>query len=270
MAETLGGKKAKPPRQKPKDEPAVENNVVPLDNTPPEERLRATLLNGVADLRGLDEKIEAAMSKVKALRSDRKAIVGKLGAAGLPGSLVAEAMKDADNTRTDIAEKEKARAFIRGTFNLATADWQASLAGLPTGAAEEVDWEARGYTDGVMAKDRSAPSECPPERHQAYFKGYDAVMEARALKMTAKPAPKPQAEAPLVLTEAHFAEGTELADASTQTLNADQADNVASYARVIVRFGGFERILKEPGYLDDGTDAAGVSEITPVETGGFD
>lgn len=268
MAETLGAKPKAP--KKPKADKPADDNVVQLDNTPPEERLRSTLLNGVADLRALDEKIDAAMAKVKALRSDRKAIVGKLGAAGLPASLIKEAMDDADNTRTDQAEKEQSRAFIRQTFGLATADWTASLAGLPTGAVEEVDWEARGYTDGVMAKDRSAPPECPPERHQAYFKGYDAVMEARALKMTAKPAPKPQAEAPLVLTEAHFAEGTELADASTQTLNADQADNVASYARVIVRFGGFERVLKEPGYLDDGTDAAGVSEITPVETGGFD
>jgi hypothetical protein len=267
MAETLGGKK-KPPRQKPKADAPTADNVVQLDNTPPDERLRATLLNGVADLRALDEKIETAMSKVKSLRSDRKAVVGRLGAAGLPASLVKEAMDDADNTRTDIAEKEKARSFIRGAFALPTADWAASFEGMPTGAVEEVDWEARGYTDGVMARDRQPPSECPPERQQNWLKGYDAVMEARALKMAPKPkaTPAPKAEEPpLILNESHFVADTALEDASTQTL-VDQAamDNVASHDRVIVRFGDKERVLKEPGYLDNGTDDAGVSEITDV------
>lgn len=268
MAETLGGKpKTKPARQKPKDEaPAADTNVVQLDNTPPEERLRSTLLNGVANLRALDEKIEAKMAQVRALRSDRKAEVGKLGAAGLPASLVKEAMDDADNTRTDQAEKEKARGFIRSTFGLATADWGASLEGMPTGAVEEVDWEARGYTDGVMAKDRKAPTECPPERHQAYFKGYDAVMEARALKTAApKPVEAPNAdEPPLVLNETHFEPDTALEDASIATMLGEHYDNVATYDRVIVRYGDKERVLKEPGYLDDGTDEAGVSAITDV------
>lgn len=269
MAETLGkAPKAKPARQKPKDEaPQADTNVVQLDNTPPEDRLRQTLLNGVADLRGLDEKIEAKMAQVRALRSDRKAVVGKLGAAGLPASLVKEAMDDADNTRTDQAEKEKARAFIRGTFGLATADWAASLEGLPTGAVEEVDWEARGYVDGVMAKDRKAPPECPPERAQNFYAGYDRVMEMRALATAAKPQPSatpPASEPPLILDESAFAPDTALEDASTVTLLDGRQDEVASHDRVLVRFGAQQRWLKEPGYLDNGTDEAGVSEIEAV------
>lgn len=267
MADTLGKAPKAPKKPKAGADTPAPDNVVQLDNTPPDERLRQTLLSGVADLRGLDEKIEQKMAQVRALRSDRKAVVGKLGAAGLPASLIKEAMDDADNTRTDQAQKEKTRAFIRQTFGLATEDWAASLEGLPTGGVEEVDWEARGYTDGVMARDRQPPAECPPERQQNWLKGYDAVMEQRALATAKKPkaAPAPKAEEPpLILNESHFEDGCALEDACTGTLKDEHHDNVASHDRVIVRFGDKERVLKEPGYLDDGTDAAGVSEITDV------
>ncbi len=190
MAETLG-KSARKPRQKPLSEREAdqdtaanehESNVVQLPNVPTEEHLTQTLLNGVADLRKFDDKIAAKMAEVKNLRADRKGVVAKLGAAGLPASLIKEAMDDADNTRTDQAEKEKARGFIRKTFGLATADWSEAFDGLPTGAVEEIDAEAAGYQAGVMAYDRSPPDSCPPERHQDWFKGYDAVMEKRAMK----------------------------------------------------------------------------------------
>lgn len=190
MAETLGGGKRKP-RQKPLSErqaeadAAPESNVVQLPNVPSEDHLTQTLLNGVADLRKLDDKIATQMAAVKNTRADRKAVVAKLGAAGLPASLVAEAMADADNTRTDQAEKEKARGFIRGVFGLATADWSAAFDGLPTGAAEEVDWEARGYTAGVMAHDRDPPDTCPPERQPNWLKGYDAAQTKRAMEIPA-------------------------------------------------------------------------------------
>lgn len=193
MAETLG-KAAKKPRQKPLSERETdantaanqhESNVVQLSNVPSEDHLAQTLLNGVADLRKFDDKIAAKMAEVKNLRADRKGVVAKLGAAGLPASLVAEAMNDADNTRTDQAEKEKARGFIRGVFGLATADWSAAFDGLPTGAAEEVDFEAQGFTAGVMAHDRSPPESCPPERHQNWLKGYDAAQTKRAMEIPA-------------------------------------------------------------------------------------
>lgn len=190
MAETLGGGKRKP-RQKPLSERQAEaetpeSNVVHLPNVPSEDLLAQTLLNGVADLRKFDDKIAAKMAEVKNLRADRKGVVAKLGAAGLPASLIKEAMDDADNTRTDIAEKEKARDFIRDTFGLPKADWGAAFDGLPTGAVEEIDAEAAGHLAGVMAADRTPPDSCPPERHQDWFKGYDAVMEKRAMNF-AKP-----------------------------------------------------------------------------------
>lgn len=278
MAETLGA------ASKPKKTKVPKDNVVPMKpnagtvktgepipNAPPEEVLRSTLLRGVADLRDLDEKIATAMSKVKILRSDRKAVTAKMGAAGLPASLIAEAMADADNSRTDMAEKEKARDFIRDVFGLARADYLNSFDGMPTGAVEEVDWEARGYTAGVMAAERDAPKECPPERHQAYFKGYDRVMEARALSMTGgkkKAGPvEDLEEVPLslvILSEDDFSPDTALEDASTVTATDAGRESIASVQKVIVRFGNRQRVLKEPGYLDDGTDEAGVSEIEDV------
>lgn len=188
MAETLG-KAARKPRQKPLSErqaeaEAPESNVVSLPNVPTEEFLAQTLLNGVADLRKFDDKIAAKMAEVKNLRADRKGVVAKLGAAGLPASLIAEAMADADNTRTDIAEKEKARDFIRDTFGLPKADWGVAFDGLPTGAVEEIDAEAAGHLAGVMAADREVPDNIPPERGQDWLKGYDAVMAKRAAKFT--------------------------------------------------------------------------------------
>lgn len=268
MAETLG---AKPKAPKKKADKPADDNVVQLDNTPPEERLAATLLNGIAELRAVDEKIEQAASRVKNLRADRKAITGKLGAAGIPAAIIKEGMEKAAQARSDQSAYEATRAFVFKTMGLASADWAASLEGLPSAAAEEIDWEARGYVAGVMANDRHPPSECPPDRQQAWFKGYDKVMEARALKMAPKPQVEPGAvdlaEPPLILNETNFASDTSLEDASLATLNDDQRDNVASHERVIVRFGDKERVMKEPGYLDDGTDAAGVSEITDVPTG---
>lgn len=294
MAETLGADKKAP--KKPAKPAKAADNVVqmkpnsttvatgePIPNAPPEEQLRKTLLNGVADLRDYDEKIATAMSKVKALRGDRKAVVAKMGAAGLPASLIKEAMEDADNTRTDMAEKEKARDFIRDTFGLARADYLNAFDGMPTGAVEEVDWEARGYTAGVMGADGSPPTECPAGAcSQAWLKGHARVMEARALAMapkSGKKAPKsdekpattevdPGAqvgqEPALVLTESDFEPDTALEEASTQTLLGGYTDTIASYDRVLVRFGSRQRVLKEPGYLDDGSDTAGVSEIEDV------
>ena len=298
MAKTLGADKKAP--KKPAKPAKAADNVVqmkpnsttvatgePIPNAPPEEQLRKTLLNGVADLRDYDDKIATAMSKVKALRADRKAVVAKMGAAGLPASLIKEAMEDADNTRTDMAEKEKARDFIRDTFGLARADYLNAFDGMPTGAVEEVDWEARGYTAGVMGADGSPPTECPAGAcSQAWLKGHARVMEARALAMGPKGAKKAAktaetpaatdenagapAEAPLILTEADFEPDTTLEDASILTLKADlspsQRDHILSFDRVLVRFGARQRLIKEPGYLDDGTDAAGVSEIEDVAT----
>lgn len=192
MAETVGA--AKKPRQKSKSErdaeAAAANNVVdfaPIPNEDQEAALRSKLLTGVSDLRSLDEKIAAAMSKVKALRADRKTVVAKLGAAGLPASLVAEAMTDADNPRTDLAEKERARDFVRETMGLPKADWSAAFDGLPTGAVEEVDIEAQGYTAGAMGEDGTPPDNVPPERHQNWLAGWSKAQEVRA--MTLAPAP---------------------------------------------------------------------------------
>jgi ribosome modulation factor len=198
MAETVGAKGRKAP-QKPKSErdaeAAAANNVVdfaPIPNEDQEAALRSKLLTGVSDLRSLDEKIAAAMSKVKALRADRKTVVAKLGAAGLPASLVAEAMTDADNTRTDLAEKERARDFVRETMGLPKADWSAAFDGLPTGAAEEVDHEARGYTAGAMGEDGNPPPECPPERAQNWLTGWNRAQEVRAMTL-APTVPAPDA-----------------------------------------------------------------------------
>lgn len=189
MAETVGA--AKKPRQKPKSErdaEAAANNVVefaPIPNEDQEAALRSKLLTGVSDLRTLDDKIAAAMSKVKALRADRKTVVAKLGAAGLPASLVAEAMTDADNTRTDLAEKERARDFVRETLGLPKADWSAAFDGLPTGAVEEVDAEAVGYTAGAMGEDGTPPDHIAPERRQNWLTGWDRAQAVIA--MTLKP-----------------------------------------------------------------------------------
>ncbi len=94
-------------------------------------------------------------------------------------------MEDADklDLRSEQAEKEKARGFIRGVFGLATADWSNAFDGLPTGAKEELDAEAAGHLAGVMAHDRVVPDNIAPERHQEWLKAYDAVMEKRAMKM---------------------------------------------------------------------------------------
>lgn len=189
MAETVGA--AKKPRQKSKSERDAEadaNNVVPFAPIPNEDQvaaLRSKLLTGLADLRAFDEKIAAAMSKVKTLRADRKTVVAKLGAAGLPASLVKEAMTDADNTRTDLAEKERARDFVRETMGLPKADWSAAFDGLPTGAAEELDAEAAGYTAGAMGEDGTPPDNVPPERRQNWLAGWDRAQAVIA--MTLKP-----------------------------------------------------------------------------------
>lgn len=188
MARTLGAKQ-KPMSEREEEAAAAaaaENPAPePIPNEDPEARLASTLLNGLADLRKLDEKITAATAVVKSLRGDRKSVVAKLGAAGLPASQIKEAMEDAEREDDENVQREKSRQFIRKTINLPGADWYASFEGLPHGVDDEQKWYQRGLKAGALAHDRDPPAECPPgECSQQYMKGWDEKQLERAMEIT--------------------------------------------------------------------------------------
>lgn len=185
MAKTLGAKQ-KPMSEREEEAAAAENSAPePILNEDPEARLASTLLNGLADLRKLDEKITAATAVVKSLRGDRKSVVAKLDAAGLPASQIKEAMEDAEREDDENVQREKSRQFIRKTINLPGADWYASFEGLPHGVDDEQKWYQRGLKAGALAHDREPPAECPPGRCvQEFMRGWDEKQLERAMEFS--------------------------------------------------------------------------------------
>lgn len=184
MARTLGAKQK--PMSEREEEAAASVAPEPIPNEDPELRLASTLLNGLADLRKVDEKIATASAVLKGHRGDRKAIVAKLGAAGLPASQIKEALEDSERDDDENVSREKSRQFIRKTINLPGADWFASFEGLPHGVDDEQKWYQRGLKAGALAHDRNPPPECPDgECVQQFMKGWDEKQLERAMEIKA-------------------------------------------------------------------------------------
>lgn len=180
--------------------------------------------------------------------------------------------------------------------------------GTPSLAREQLRWKALGNTDGRLGRTRAAPDDCPSNMESHYLAGWDEGQAAlmKALPVTAGgfnadgsvktaadqpesglrkeeldptgrdgPAPDnvvpmPAAVAVVILGEADFVDvDGNLEEANRRTLAHDVLrERFDAAERVVAVFGAKRRILKEPGYVDDGlaeTPLSDEEEADPAE-----
>lgn len=218
--------------------------------------------------------------QLKEHRKKRKTL--RLGAqeAGIVMGELDRAVKDSQTELVDLQAKlDRYLTYM---------DWlghglerQSAAPGIPRATDTERDqmrWFKRGDADGRLGKPRAVPEGCPSLNVQDYLRGHEhgqnLLMQGSPLtagafnadgskKTETDKAPTVAKESSiLILKEEHFQAGAELDDANLKTLLPGHHEAFHNAERVVALFGTKRRILKEPGYVDDGEPE---SEITEVE-----
>lgn len=230
--------------------------------------------------------LAAAKAKLKEENGKLKDLRQLAKADGLVLKELDEAVEDARTERVDLVAKEQRRRLYREWLGLPfeQSDLFEEHEGTPSLAREQLRWKAIGNTDGRLGRTRAAPDDCPSNMESHYLAGWDegqaALMKALpvtagafnadgSVKTTADPAPVGQPtdapaspaadnvvgiQAVVILGERDF-DGIEgnLEEANRRTLANDTLrERFDAAERVVAVFGAKRRILKEPGYVDDG------------------
>lgn len=232
--------------------------------------------------------LAAAQAKLKEEKGKLKDLRQLAKADGLVLKELDEAVEDARTERVDLVAKETRRRLYRQWLGLPfeQGDLFEEHKGTPSLAREQLRWKAIGNTEGRLGRPRVAPEDCPSNMEPHFLAGYDEGQAAlmKALPMTAgafnadgslktastagetpaggdetpgeadaSTAPAPASVAVVILGPADFAAETLLEDANRSTLASDELrERFDSAERVVAVFGAKRRILKEPGYVDDG------------------
>lgn len=243
--------------------------------------------------------LAAAKAKLKEENGKLKDLRQLAKADGLVLKELDEAVEDARTERVDLVAKEQRRRLYREWLGLPTeqADLFEEHEGTPSLARDQLRWKALGNTQGRLGGLRAAPDDCPPNMEKHFLEGYDAGQAAlmKALPMTAgafnadgsmkvaedastgqaaseggtegadqapaSTAPKPASAAVIVLGVADFDSDLTLEEANRRTLRTDELrERFDAADRVVAVFGAKRRILKEPGYVDDGEPSTELSE----------
>ena len=237
-------------------------------------------LKHVQILRAKETELEAAKLKVKAINKQKKDLRQAAKAEGLVLGELDRALKDADTEQVDLVAREQ-RYHLYMDWLGKPIGFQPSLDLAVKPEDEEARWFKRGDQDGRLGKDRTPPEGCPPDRIQAFLKGWehgqDQLMRANPVTAPAfsTEAPKSPPETAgngwqpskqiLTLHEQDFQAGIDIEDANRSTIFDDatlQAFDAAE--NVVAVFGKAKRVLKEPGYVDDGTDDCPITDTVPV------
>lgn len=234
-------------------------------------------LKHVQVVRAQLEIIAKAKAEVKAAN---KVLKDKRQAAKAEGIVLGEldrAMADADTEQVDLVARERRYALYMDWLGK-PIDFQADLAldTRQTPEQEKAHWFKMGDQAGRLGKDRdSYPEGIAPEQKPNFISGWDHgqsfLMRTGSLTKDAfnqdgslkEEAPKAPAEAPavLILKEEHFRSGTSLEDANRSTIfDDDMLSQFDAAERVVVLYGAQKRLLKEPGYVDDGGSETPVTE----------
>ncbi len=260
-------------------------------------------LRWVNRLNAKDDEVAACALLLKGKKGERRDLRKEAGGAGMVMGELDDALKDLKTDDVDLVAREERRRLYRTWLGLPIGG-QGKLP-LPKNdaEAENARWFKRGDIDGRLGKPRVNPEGCPPERLQAYYKGWEhgqeALMRGADLTKAAfeKPAdnglageggldggvkpkggkvnktsgdPEPTEKATLVLNEADFAAGTILEDANLKTLIPAKCEEFMAADRVVALFGTVRRILREPddrepgGYYTDDGETAAVSDPEPA------
>lgn len=240
----------------------------------------SVFLKHVQILRAHAEKEASAKLTVKNLNKQKKDLRQAAKQEGIVLGELDRALKDADTEQVDLEARER-RYMLYMEWLGKPINYQAELS-LTVDDGDEAEakrWHRRGDQDGRAGRERKAPEGCPPDRVQDYLHGYDhgqqLLMRSSPLTRSAfdlDMAEQPAAAAPeddkkkvFVLHEGHFAAGTTLEDANLKTLLPEHRERFEANNLVIAVFAGKKRILKEPGYEDNGEEDCEVTEPEPLE-----
>lgn len=234
-------------------------------------------LKHVQAIRAKQVEIDEQKRKLKVLRGQNKDLRNLAKSEGVVLGELDRALKDADTEDVDLGARE-ARYHLYMSWLGKPISFQAELPLEPRNSPEleAKHWRKIGEQAGRLGKPRDAYPDCmAPEQRPNFLAGWDDGQEAlmRKSPLTAsafdiidvpdeEASEHEPANTMLTLREVHFVAGTEIEDANRSTIFDDQTLEAFDAAEnVIVIFGKAKRIIKEPGYLDDGGSDTPLSEV---------
>ncbi|HKT53954.1 MAG TPA: hypothetical protein VJP88_05850 [Caulobacteraceae bacterium] len=168
-----------------------------------EEAERVQLISFVAQLTQAEAEIESAKGPLKAAQKKRSGIVNLAKAAGFTAQKLKKRMEEmnrpSSENEADFAEETRHRRWLGIT---SPEQQKMHLEGnTPKESMDELDWQARGYRDGLRGLEAKPPEGCPPRMDQPYLKGHEKG-RAESLAAIAANAPKPLGTAAKVREQA--------------------------------------------------------------------
>ena len=235
-------------------------------------------LKHVQAIRAKQEEINVQKMKLKVLRGQNKDLRNLAKSEGVVLGELDRALKDADTEDVDLGARE-ARYHLYMSWLGKPINYQAQLPLEPrnTPELEARRWRKLGEQAGRLGKPRDAyPEGMAPEQRPNFLAGWDEGQEAlmRKSPLTASafdiidvPDDEPSSESSpantmLTLREVHFVAGIEIEEANRSTIFDDATLEAFDAAEnVIAIFGKAKRIIKEPGYVDDGGSDTPLSDV---------
>lgn len=263
------GRGLKGPKVDDDRDPEDERTAPGFGHNAPDE---SVYLRNVHAIRRQKDVVAAAKLVVKTENGKLKDIRKLAQADGLVMKQLDAALESLETEHVDLIAAHKRTILYHSWLGMPLEEQQELNLHAKEGDAEldAKRWRRRGDVDGRLGRVRDVPVGCPPEHIQDYLKGHDLGQEAlmRGLPLTRDgfgdqaPAPAAQEDASkvLMLNEGHFAAGTILEDANTSTLLPEHLPAVERAIYVSAVFGPAKRLIKEPGYLDDGSENTEVTE----------
>ena len=245
----------------------------------------ACFLKHVQILRAKDEEIAKVKLTLKGLNKQKKDLRQAAKAEGIVLGELDRALDDADTEQVDLVAREQ-RYHLYMEWLGKPIGFQPELDLTPQNGAEieQQRWFNRGDQDGRLGKTRTPPEGIPPEMIQSFLHGWETgqaklrrenpvtapafaeqLAEDAGVEVTpdqeVKTLDELGAKAILILREEDFRAGTLLEDANLLTLHPSRLDAVGAAESVLVVFNGAKRVIKEPGYVDDGASDTPVTDI---------
>lgn len=183
MAPRLNSRKSTP-----KSAPAPREAVIG-DNSDPhgEEAERVQLISFVSKITQADAEVESTKGPYDAAKTKRRSIIKLAEAAGFSAARIRARMDEMNRSPVENdniqAEERRHRRW------LGTAREKQDK--LPLEKQDEMDWQSRGYQDGIRGKPATLPEGIPPRMDQPYLKGHETGFK-EYLGAQAAMVPKPK------------------------------------------------------------------------------
>lgn len=227
-------------------------------------------------IRRKDEEVEGAKLVLKNFKKQMKDLRNQAKAEGIVLGELDQALEDVETETVDLVARQR-RYNLYLEWLGKPLNFQPELPGTqPTDTErDQMTWFGRGDQAGRLGKPRDLPDGIPGAFVQDFLKGWDhgqdLLMRSSPLTDRAfKPKGGVQAAAQdngkiLQLGPEHFQSGIDLDEANLSTLLDGHKEAFWNAEIVTVVFGGLKRIVKEPGYIDDGKPETDFTEAMPAD-----